>query len=166
MDLEYLIQKKVFDADSIELQRLLAYWRFNNFNIVFTNGCFDLVHLGHIDYLIRAADLGDILVIGLNSNESARRIKGEGRPIMDQKSRSSLLASFIFVDAVIIFEEDTPIELIRTIQPDILFKGADYKPEKIIGSDIVTENGGEVVTLPLVEGYSTSLIEQKIRQSS
>ena len=166
MDLEYLIQKKVFDADSIELQRLLAYWRFKNFKIVFTNGCFDLVHLGHIDYLIRAADLGDILVIGLNSNESARRIKGEGRPIMDQKSRSSLLASFIFVDAVIIFEEDTPIELIRTIQPDILVKGADYKPEKIIGSDIVTENGGEVVTLPLVEGYSTSLIEQKIRQRS
>ena len=125
-----------------------------------------MVILGYIDYLIRAADLGDILVIGLNSNESARRIKGEGRPIMDQKSRSSLLASFIFVDAVIIFEEDTPIELIRTIQPDILVKGADYKPEKIIGSDIVTENGGEVVTLPLVEGYSTSLIEQKIRQSS
>ncbi len=166
MDLEYLVQKKVFSSDSVELLRLVAYWRFKNLKIVFTNGCFDLVHLGHIDYLTRAAELGDVLAVGLNSDYSARRIKGEGRPIMDQNSRSLLLASFLFVDAVIIFDQETPLELIRLIQPDILVKGADYKPEKIVGADIVTENGGEVVTLPYLQGYSTSFIEQKIRQGS
>ncbi|HQQ01905.1 MAG TPA: D-glycero-beta-D-manno-heptose 1-phosphate adenylyltransferase [Bacteroidales bacterium] len=166
MDLEYLVQKKVFSSDSVELQRLVAHWRFKNLKIVFTNGCFDLVHLGHIDYLTRAAELGDVLAVGLNSDDSARRIKGEGRPIMDQNSRSLLLASFLFVDAVIIFDQETPLELIRLIQPDILVKGADYKPEKIVGADIVTGNGGEVVTLPYLQGYSTSFIEQKIRQGS
>ncbi|HQN98596.1 MAG TPA: D-glycero-beta-D-manno-heptose 1-phosphate adenylyltransferase [Bacteroidales bacterium] len=166
MDLEYLVQKKVFSSDSVELQRLVAHWRFKNLKIVFTNGCFDLVHLGHIDYLTRAAELGDVLAVGLNSDDSARRIKGEGRPIMDQNSRSLLLASFLFVDAVIIFDQETPLELIRLIQPDILVKGADYKPEKIVGADIVTGNGGEVVTLPYLQGYSTSFIEKKIRQGS
>lgn len=166
MDLEYLVQKKVFSSDSVELQRLVANWRFKNLKIVFTNGCFDLVHLGHIDYLTRAAELGDVLAVGLNSDDSARRIKGEGRPIMDQNSRSLLLASFLFVDAVIIFDQETPLELIRLIQPDILVKGADYKPEKIVGADIVTGNGGEVVTLPYLQGYSTSFIEKKIRQGS
>lgn len=155
------LQKKI--PEPVELAYLLAYWRFRDYRIVFTNGCFDLIHLGHIDYLAKAADLGDILVIGLNSDASTRRLKGPTRPINDEHARGLVLASMSFVDTVVLFDEDTPYNLISTIQPDILVKGADYKPEEIVGYDIVTAKGGKVVTIDYLPGYSTSLIEKRIK---
>jgi len=128
---------------------------------VFTNGCFDLVHRGHIDYLSKAADLGDVLIIGLNSDDSVSRLKGSKRPIIDQQSRALLLASFFFVTAIVIFEEDTPYALISVVEPDVLVKGADYSVNEIVGSDIVLQRGGKVVTLEYLPGFSTSVIEKK-----
>jgi rfaE bifunctional protein nucleotidyltransferase chain/domain len=157
------IQHKILNPK--ELNQLLAYWNFKDFQIVFTNGCFDIIHLGHIDYLAKAADLGNKLIIGLNTDASTRRLKGPARPINDEHSRAMILASFSFVDAVVLFDEDTPYELIKTIQPDILVKGADYKPEDIVGYDIVMGKGGRVETLEYLPGYSTSMIEKKIRDS-
>lgn len=158
------IQNKILSHE--QLKTSLNIWRFLGKKIVFTNGCFDLLHLGHIDYLAKAADLGDKLVIGLNSDSSASLLKGPGRPISDQRSRSFMLASFSFVDAVILFDEQTPIELIKWIKPDVLVKGADYTPEQIVGADIVLQNGGQVQTLEFLPGYSTTLIEQKIKSSA
>jgi rfaE bifunctional protein nucleotidyltransferase chain/domain len=137
-------------------------WNFNNKKIVFTNGCFDILHLGHIEYLAKAANLGDVLIIGMNSDRSVNRIKGNTRPINDEHSRSMILASLKFVTAVVIFDEETPYELIKTIQPDILIKGRDWKVEEIVGADIVLAKGGKVETIELTPGYSTTLIEQKI----
>ena len=131
--------------------------------VVFTNGCFDILHLGHIDYLAQAADLGTKMIVALNTDESVSRIKGPSRPITDQLSRSMVMASLEFVSAVTFFDEPTPYELIKMIQPDILVKGADYKAEDIVGFDIVTARGGSVETIPLVSGYSTSAIESRIR---
>lgn len=158
-----IIQKKIFSRDSDEFQRLIALWRFKGYKIAFTNGCFDILHLGHIDYLSRAAELGDILVIGLNTDESVTRLKGPGRPLQDEVSRAMTLASLSFADAVVFFGEDTPYELIKTIQPDVLVKGADYKPEDIVGYDIVKSKGGEIVTLNYLDGYSTTAIESRIK---
>ena len=148
------------------LARNLAIWRFKDQKIVFTNGCFDILHLGHIDYLSKAADLGHVLIIGLNTDASVSRIKGPQRPLQVQESRAIVLASLGFVSAVVLFDEETPYELIRLVQPDFLVKGADYKPEEIIGYDIVKAKGGEVVTLEFLPGYSTTGIEQKIRNSA
>ncbi len=145
-----------------DLESTLAYWRLKGLSIVFTNGCFDILHRGHADYLARASDLGDILVVGLNSDSSVRSIKGPHRPLQDEISRSLLLASFFFVSAVILFEQDTPLELISRIQPDILVKGKDYNPEDIAGYDVVTAKGGKVITLDMVGGYSTSHIVSKL----
>lgn len=131
--------------------------------VVFTNGCFDILHRGHIDYLGKASDLGDILVIGLNTDDSVRRLKGEGRPINDETARSHVLAALAFVDHVIFFSEDTPYDLIRALQPDILVKGSDYSIDDIVGADIVLAKGGRVETLDYLSGYSTTAIEQKIR---
>jgi D-glycero-beta-D-manno-heptose 1-phosphate adenylyltransferase len=149
-------QNKIFHR--AVLGNRLAMWRFLNNRIVFTNGCFDILHRGHIEYLSQARDKGTVLVIGLNSDASVKRIKGEGRPVQDEMSRALLLASLRFVDAVVLFDEDTPLELIRLIQPDVLVKGGDYTEETIVGADVVKASGGEVVTIPLVEGYSTSSI--------
>lgn len=157
------IKRKITDHG--QLRASLNIWRFQEKKIVFTNGCFDLLHLGHIDYLTKAADMGDKLVIGLNSDSSTAALKGPGRPINDQLSRSVMLASFSFVDAVILFDESTPIELIRWIRPDVLVKGADYTIDQIIGSELVIKSGGEVKTIDYLSGYSTTLIEQKIRSS-
>ncbi|MCD6658844.1 MAG: D-glycero-beta-D-manno-heptose 1-phosphate adenylyltransferase [Lentimicrobium sp.] len=157
------IQKKILKQP--ELDRILAYWRFKDYKIVFTNGCFDIIHLGHVDYLAKAAMLGHKLLIGLNTDHSTRRLKGPSRPINDETSRASILAAFGFVDAVVLFDEETPYNLIRTVQPDILVKGADYKPEDIVGYDIVMAKGGRVETLEYLPGYSTTLIESKIKQS-
>lgn len=132
--------------------------------IVFTNGCFDIIHRGHVDYLSRARDLGTKLVLGLNSDASVRRLKGESRPIVDQQSRAFVLAGFQFIDYVVIFEEDTPFNLISTILPDILVKGGDYKIENIVGHDIVEAHGGKVMTIPFVEGFSTTNIVNKMQQ--
>ncbi|HRS53525.1 MAG TPA: D-glycero-beta-D-manno-heptose 1-phosphate adenylyltransferase [Bacteroidales bacterium] len=145
--------------------RLVAYWKFKNKKIVFTNGCFDIIHLGHIIYLAKAADMGDKLIIGVNSDHSIKRLKGKNRPINDEKARQYVLASLSFVSAVVLFEEDTPLSLIQTIKPDILVKGADYKPEDISGYDFVKSYGGITKCIDLVEGYSTTIIEKKIKET-
>lgn len=150
---------------SSEISSKLAVWNFKSKKIVFTNGVFDLLHLGHIDYLSKAKDLGDILVIGVNSDVSAKRLgKGSNRPITNELSRSTLIAALGFVDAVILFDEDTPYNLIKVVQPDVLVKGADYKPEEIVGYDVVTAKGGKIETIEFLEGYSTTKIENKIKE--
>jgi rfaE bifunctional protein nucleotidyltransferase chain/domain len=158
------IQSKIIDRE--ELKNKLAYWRFKDQKIVFTNGCFDLLHLGHIDYLSKAKDLGDVLMVGVNTDDSVRRLKGDSRPITDENSRATIIASLQFVNAVVLFDEDTPHELIKQVQPDVLVKGSDYKPEDIVGYDIVKAKDGEIVTIDYLEGYATSTIEEKIRKKS
>ena len=158
-----LIKSKIYSRDSVDFTRRLAIMRFKSKKIVFTNGCFDILHLGHIDYLAKAAAQGDVLIVGLNTDESVRRIKGGNRPIQDEISRAMILASLRFVDFVVFFGEDTPYELIKTIQPNVLVKGADYKPEEIVGYDIVKARKGKVVTIDYLEGYSTTAIEKKIQ---
>jgi rfaE bifunctional protein nucleotidyltransferase chain/domain len=146
-----------------QLPATLARWRAAGETIVFTNGCFDLLHFGHLHYLAAARDLGDRLIVGLNSGDSVRRLKGPTRPINDELTRTHLLAALTVTDAVVVFDEDTPLELIQTVQPDILVKGGDWKPEQIAGSGVVLAKGGRVLSLPFIEGYSTTLIEQKIK---
>lgn len=148
------IQSKIMTAD--ELVNQLKGWRLSGKKIVFTNGCFDILHRGHIEYLAKAADMGDILIIGLNTDNSVKRLKGESRPVNDQHARALLLAALSFVNAVTLFDEDTPYNLIKTIMPDVLVKGGDYRTEDIVGHDIVEANGGSVVTIPLTKGYSTT----------
>ena len=138
-------------------------WRNDNQKIVFTNGCFDIVHLGHVDYLEKARNLGHKLVLGLNTDASVGRIKGPLRPVVNEYARARLMASLAFVDAVVLFDEPTPESLISAIRPDILVKGDDYLPQNIVGADFVINNGGSVQTIPLVEGYSTSKIIEKIK---
>lgn len=158
-----VIENKILTNEGLE-QRI-AQWKKQNLKIVFTNGCFDLLHLGHVDYLAKAKDLGDRLIIGVNTDASVRRLKGEFRPLQDENSRLHLLAALEVVDAVVLFNEDTPYELIKQVQPDVLVKGADYKPESIVGYDIVTSRGGKVETIEYLEGYSTTSIEQRILKS-
>lgn len=148
-----------------QLSGTLDRWRAAGDKIVFTNGCFDLLHYGHLHYLSQARDLGQRLVVGLNSADSVRRLKGPARPINDELTRTHLLAALAVVDAVVVFEDDTPLELIKIVRPDVLVKGGDWRPDQIVGSDVVLANGGEVRSLPFVEGYSTTNIEQKILKS-
>ena len=131
-------------------------------SIVFTNGCFDVLHRGHITYLAQARDLGDCLVVGLNSDASVKRLKGENRPVNGESDRAIVLAALSFVDYIILFEEDTPKNLIEQVKPDILVKGGDYQIANIVGADFVTENGGKVLTLPFVDGYSSTKIIQAL----
>lgn len=155
MDNLQLIKNKI----SFERKTENGKWktlRSQGLRVVFTNGCFDILHRGHVEYLAKAADMGDVLVVGLNTDASVRRLKGDGRPVNNEEARALVLASLSFVDAVVLFDEDTPYELIKAIRPDVLVKGADYKVEEIVGYDIVTSYGGKVVTVPLVEGYSSS----------
>lgn len=156
-----IIKNKILSL--LELKRQLASWKLKEKKIVFTNGCFDIMHLGHLDYLSKAADLGNVLIVGLNSDQSISHIKGPERPIIKQEQRSMFLASLQFVNAVVLFDEKTPYELIKFIQPDILVKGNDYKAEEIVGYDIVKEKGGEIITLEFLEGYSTTAIVNKIK---
>ena len=151
--------------DWMRLPDLIAQWRAAGERIVFTNGCFDLLHYGHLHYLSDARDLADRLVVGLNSAASVRRLKGPTRPINDELTRTHLLAALEVVDAVVVFDQDTPFELIQLIQPDILVKGGDWQPAQIVGSDLVLAQGGQVLSLPFVTGYSTTNIEQKIKNS-
>ena len=162
MEMLSILRRKILSNE--ELKSQLAVWRFQNKKIVFTNGCFDIIHAGHIDYLSKAKDLGDILFIGLNTDDSVRRLKGENRPVNDENARALILVAMQFVDAVVLFDEDTPYELIKTVQPDILVKGSDYKPEDIVGADIVLAKGGEINTIDFLEGYSTSGIIDRIRE--
>jgi rfaE bifunctional protein nucleotidyltransferase chain/domain len=155
-----LMQKKIIPPE--QLDYTIALWRFKEFRVVFTNGCFDIIHRGHIEYLAKARELGDILVVGLNTDESVKRIKGDGRPLQDQESRALILASLNLVAAVILFNEDTPYELIKKIQPDVLVKGGDYKPEEIVGYDIVQKKGGTVKTIEFIDGLSSSSIIRKL----
>ena len=146
-----------------DLSKILLAQRSAGHNkVVFTNGCFDLVHRGHVDYLSRARDLGDLLVVGLNSDASVRRLKGEHRPISNQLSRATVLAAFAFVDYVVIFDEDTPINLIHAIKPTILVKGADYTRDTVVGADFVESYGGHVELIPLIPGESTTNLVNKM----
>jgi rfaE bifunctional protein nucleotidyltransferase chain/domain len=156
------LQAKVYTTNTLQSQ--LKEWRKNDQKIVFTNGCFDLLHLGHVDYLAKAKDLGDKLIIGLNTDSSVSRIKGPSRPVKDQKSRATILAAMQFVDAVILFDEETPINLITSLAPDVLVKGGDYTLEGIVGHEIVLEKGGDVKTIAFVDGYSSSKLIDKITQ--
>lgn len=157
------IQNKIQTRDSIVV--LLAQWEQQKKKIVFTNGCFDLLHRGHIEYLSKAADLGDVLFIGVNTDASVRKLKGNKRPLQDEYSRLLILGALNFVDALILFDEETPYELISLVQPHVLVKGADYKPEDIVGYDIVKARGGEIKTIEFLPGFSTSAIEQKIKEA-
>ena len=155
---------KVLDKGTAE-ERVRS-WKQDGERVVFTNGCFDLLHPGHVDLLKKAKALGDRLIIGLNSDASVQRLeKGTGRPVNDEASRAVLIASLEMVDAVVVFHEDTPLELIQNLDPDILVKGADYEEAAIVGKDHVEGKGGTVVRLPLLEGYSSSSLIERIRQS-
>ena len=147
-----IVSRDFFRENALKLHRQ---------KIVFTNGCFDVLHYGHVRYLLEAKKLGDILVVGLNSDESVRRLKGPTRPVNGEKERAFVLAALACIDYVVIFGEDTPKELIETVVPDVLVKGGDYDLSNIVGADFVTRNGGTVTTIPFVEGFSsTHIIEQ------
>lgn len=152
--------EKIYDKilDDKSLEEKLNLWRKEGKKIVFSNGCFDILHRGHVEYLSKAADLGDVLIIGLNTDASVKRIKGPSRPVNDKKARAVVLAALEFVDAIMFFDEDTPYNLIKRVQPDVLVKGKDYKAEDIVGYDIVINKGGKVETIELVEGFSTTNI--------
>jgi D-beta-D-heptose 7-phosphate kinase/D-beta-D-heptose 1-phosphate adenosyltransferase len=157
-----IVNRKIISVP--EMIRIVAQWRLLGKTVAFTNGIFDILHKGHIYSLSQAAKEADYLVVGLNADSSARKLKGEERPINDEQSRALLLASLVIVDAVVLFEEDTPRELIKIIMPDVLVKGGDYTVEEIAGSKEVIENGGRVVINPIIEGYSTTAIIGKIQK--
>jgi rfaE bifunctional protein nucleotidyltransferase chain/domain len=157
------IQNKIVSRDTI--QTIAEQAKADGKKMVFSNGCFDLVHRGHVEYLAKAADLADIFVLGLNTDASVQRLKGANRPLQDEEARAILMAGFAFIDYVVLFDEDTPYELIDLVKPDVLVKGNDYKAEDVVGYDIVTKNGGTVQTIELTEGYSTTNIVNKIKLS-
>ncbi len=154
------IQQKIQNLESAV--HIVKEWQQQGFEVVFTNGCFDLIHYGHVCYLAEARSLGDRLIVALNSDASVQKYKGSHRPIANQQSRTHVMAAFEFVDLVIVFEEDTPYEVIKALKPDILVKGGDWKIHEIVGSDIVMEHGGLVKSLRFEEGFSTTSLEQKI----
>ena len=157
------IKSKIYSLSDLKTQS--DKWKENGEKIVFTNGCFDLVHRGHIEVLANTADLGDRLIIGINSDSSIKNLKAENRPIIDDTSRAILLASLQFVDAIVFFYDETPHKLIETLVPDVLSKGGDYKVTEIAGHEVVLENGGEVILVPFIDGFSSTNIVEKIKQS-
>ncbi len=157
------LQSKILSFSALENQ--LKKWRKLKQRIVFTNGCFDLLHFGHINFLAKAHDLGDRLVVGLNTDASVSRIKRPSRPVQDELSRSHILAAMQCVDAVILFDEETPINLISMINPDVLVKGGDYEVKDIVGHEIVLNNKGKVCTINFVDGYSSSSLIDKVKAS-
>lgn len=161
---EQLIKQKLLDTAAIQLQ--VEYWKAGGEKIVFTNGCFDLVHLGHITYLAEAAALGTKMIVAINSDASVKRIKGTNRPINDEYSRAMMLASFFFIDAIIVFDEDTPLLTIQQIMPHVLVKGGDYTIPQIVGAPEVIANGGAVEVLDFVPGYSSTSIINRIRNGA
>lgn len=159
-----ILKKKILTRQ--ELVRQVAIWRLKSYTVVFTNGCFDILHPGHVDYLSKAADLGDVLIIGLNSDSSVKQLnKGINRPLQSENDRALILSSIQFIEAICVFDEATPYELIKAVQPDVLVKGGDWKEADIVGSDIVKAKGGSVISIPFVAGYSTTNIEKKIKSS-
>lgn len=156
------IKLKIYTWKSLQEQTKI--WNFST-KIVFTNGCFDILHLGHIEYLAKAKELGHILIVGLNSDKSVRDLKGDSRPINNQSARATILAALSFIDIVIVFDEETPEKLIKMIKPDVLVKGGDYNPENIIGYDIVKEYGGDVITIHMTDGYSTTNIIKELKKN-
>ena len=157
------IKLKIYSLSDLKITS--DKWKATGEKIVFTNGCFDIIHQGHIEVLARTADLGTKLIVGLNSDSSIQKLKNENRPIIQQQSRAILLASFSFVDAVVLFSEETPLNLISTLKPDVLAKGGDYEIETIIGHKIVQNNGGQVILVPFVDGFSSTTIINKIKNS-
>ena len=155
------LKAKIFNIK--DLAKIINEWRLNGDKIVFTNGCFDLIHLGHLEILARSADLGDKLIVGINSDMSIKKIKGNSRPIIEEDSRAKQLAAIEFIDAVILFNEDTPYNLINILKPDVLTKGGDYKKNDIVGNQLINKEKGEVVIIPLTQGYSTTSILEKIK---
>jgi D-beta-D-heptose 7-phosphate kinase/D-beta-D-heptose 1-phosphate adenosyltransferase len=158
----HTIPSKILTTD--ELRRRVAQWRFSGKTIAFTNGCFDILHAGHIASLSEAAKVADILIVGLNADSSVKGLKGPGRPVNNEESRALLLASLCMVDAVVLFSEPTPLELIKLVMPDFLVKGGDYKIEEIAGAREVLSAGGNVLINPIVEGFSTTSIIEKLKQ--
>lgn len=161
-----LYHKKLSEklVTKVELKCLLQEWQLQNQKVVFTNGCFDILHRGHVEYLCHAKDLGDKLIIGLNTDASVKRLgKSPERPINSEDTRATILAALECVDAVILFDEDTPLDLISLVQPDILVKGNDYKAEDIVGYDVVTNKGGKVMTIQLIDGFSTTKLIEKMK---
>ncbi len=157
--------KRVMDL--VQVQRAVNIWRMKGDRIVFTNGCFDILHRGHVEYLQEAAALGDRLIIGLNSDASVRRLgKAADRPLNDEQSRAKVLSALRLVDAVVIFDQDTPLELIQAIAPEVLVKGGDWTEDRIVGAEVVKARGGEVRSLKLVDGFSTTALIEKIRHGS
>lgn len=158
------IPDKIFTLDGLKHQ--VRRWQLQNKRIVFTNGVFDILHEGHITSLSEAATYGHVLIVAVNTDASVKRLKGENRPMNNEDSRALLLASLVIVDAVILFDEDTPINLITTLLPDVLVKGGDYTLEQIVGAKEVMANGGEVKIVPILEGFSTTALIQKIKDSN
>jgi rfaE bifunctional protein nucleotidyltransferase chain/domain len=156
------IQRKIYSAEAIG--REANVWRASGKKLVFTNGCFDILHHGHLDLLARAAGFGNILILGLNTDRSVQRLKGPERPVTNENDRAFQIASLLCVDAVCLFDEDTPARLIELIKPDVLVKGGDYKIEDIVGGEFVTANGGSVEIIPFVDGYSTTSIIDRIKK--
>ncbi len=156
------LQNKIVTANIA--QGLVSLWQANDYDVVFTNGCFDILHRGHVEYLAKAASKGQKLVLGLNTDASVSRIKGPLRPVVNQDARAILLAAISFIDLVVLFNEETPYELIKLLQPNILVKGSDYNPESIVGYDIVIARGGRVETIDFVEGFSTTSLIEKIKK--
>ena len=154
------MNSKIFTLEKLLQQ--ITVWRMQNKTIAFTNGVFDILHEGHIAVLSEAASFGDVLIVGINSDDSVKKLKGESRPINNEHSRALIIASLIMVDYVIIFNEETPLELIKIIKPDVLVKGGDYKPETIVGSKEVLDAGGSIEIIPVREGFSTTEIIKKI----
>ena len=155
------IPDKIYTAEA--LQQQLKRWRLQNKKIVFTNGVFDILHEGHITSLCEAAVEGNILIVGVNADASVKRLKGESRPVNNENSRALLLAALLMTDAIIIFEEDTPLNLINTVLPDVLVKGGDYTLEQIVGAKEVMANGGRVKIVPVLEGFSTTGLIEKMK---
>jgi cytidyltransferase-like protein len=157
------LSEKLHTKDS--LKTLLSQWQADGKKIVFTNGCFDILHRGHVEYLCHARDLGNKLILGLNTDASVKRLgKSPERPINSESTRAIILAALECIDAIVLFDEDTPLELITFVQPDILVKGNDYKAEDIVGYDIVKAKGGQVITIQLVDGFSTTKLIEKMKQ--
>lgn len=156
------VREKIITTDNLVLK--VSQWKKNKMKVAFTNGCFDILHLGHLEILTKSKEFGDRLIVAVNSDESVRKLKGKERPVNDFQTRSNMLASFSFVDYVVEFSDDTPKKLIQIIKPDFLIKGGDYKKKDIVGNDIVSSYGGETIIIPLIDGLSTTNTINKLNK--